>query len=419
MASKNIVDILHRVDIFENLAEPELERIGDMLTERRYREGQLLFKQGDVGDALLIVADGRVKVFIPEGQSERILAFFGTGDVLGEMALLTGEPRSAGAAAISDSRVLALSKSDFDTYLATNVTVMREMMRIIALRQAQTNVRLTRGADDQAETSPGAGRVYTIFSPRGGSGKTTIAVNLAVSYAQMHPDSAALLDLSLTFGHCALMLNLMPKSSLASVTMDTLSRIDREGLENYVVTHPSTLKILEGATRAEEGEAVTGEHAKLAIEAMRRYNDVTVIDTASTFSEATIASLEAADKVILVCTPELTTLRDVRECQRIFQSVIRVSKDKILYLMNNPGPYKALPNDQFEQTLERRIDVEVPFGQDLPTRAATRGEALVQVQPGADISRAIDRVAKLLEEEATPTTRQTERRGISGFFNRG
>src|SRR5262245_51624626 len=136
MASKNIVDILHRVDIFENLAEPELHRIGDMLSERRFREGQLLFKQGDVGDALLIVAEGRVKVFIPEGQSERVLAFFGPGDVLGEMSLLTGEPRSAGAAAISDTRVLALSKSDFDTYLGTNVVVMREMMRIIALRQA-------------------------------------------------------------------------------------------------------------------------------------------------------------------------------------------------------------------------------------------------------------------------------------------
>jgi Flp pilus assembly CpaE family ATPase len=419
MASKNIVDILHRVDIFENLAEPELERIGDMLTERRYREGQTLFKHGDVGDALLIVADGRVKVFISEGQSERVLAFFGTGDVLGEMALLTGEPRSASASAISDTHVLALSKSDFDTYLATNVSVMREMMRIIALRQAQTNVRLTRGGDEQAETSPGAGRVYTIFGPRGGSGKTTVAVNLAVSYAQMHPDRVSLLDLSLTFGHCALMLNLMPKSSLSSMTMDTLSRIDRENLENYVVTHPSTLKILEGATKPEDGEAVTGEHAKLAIEAMRRYNEVTVIDTSSTFTDATIAALEAADKVILVCTPELTTLRDIRECQRIFTSVIRVSKDKLFYLLNNPGPFKALPNEQFEQALTRRVDVEMPFGQDLPTRAATRGEALVQVHPGTDIARAIDRVAKLLEEEATPTTKHAERRGISGLFNRG
>ncbi len=417
MASKNVVDILHRVDIFENLPEPELERIGDMLIERRYREGQTLFKQGDVGEALLIVADGRVRVFIPEGHAERVLAFFGTGDVLGEMALLTGEPRSASAAAISDTRVLALSKSDFETYLATNVSVMREMMRIIALRQAQTNVRLTR-VDEQDETSPGAGRVYTVFGPRGGSGKTTVAVNLAVSFAQMHPDRVSLLDLSLTFGHCALILNLMPKSSLSAISVDSLRRIDREGLDGYVVNHASTLKILEGATRPEEGEAVTGEHVRLALEAMRRYNEVTVIDASSTFSEATIAALEASDKVILVCTPELTTLRDLQECQRIFASVINISKDKLFYLMNNPRPFKALPNDQFVSALDHRVDVEILFAGEAPTKAATRGEALVQMQPGADISRAIDRVAKLLEEEAVPPPKQPERKGLSGLFNR-
>ena len=122
--------------------------------------------------------------------------------------------------------------------------------------------------------------------------------------------------------------------------------------------------------------------SKLALEAMRRYNEVTVVDTSSTFTEATIAALEAADRVILVCTPDLATLRDVRECERIFQSVIHVGKDKVFYLMNNPLPYKALPNDQYEQTLGHKIDVEIPFGQDLPTRAATRGEPLLQAQPG-------------------------------------
>ena len=235
----------------------------------------------------------------------------------------------------------------------------------------------------------------------------------------MHPDAVALLDLSLTFGHCALLLNLMPKSSLSAMTVDALSRIDREGLENYVVAHSSTLRILEGATRPEEGEAVTGEHARLAIEAMRRYNEVTVIDTSSNFTDATISALEAADKVILVCTPELTTLRDIRECQRIFQSVIKVSKEKIFYLMNTPVPFKALPNDQFESALGRRVDVDMPFGQDVPSRAATRGEALVQLQPGADIARAIDRIAKLLEEEASGAMKQSDKRGISGFFSRG
>ncbi len=96
-----------------------------------------------------------------------------------------------------------------------------------------------------------------------------------------------------------------------------------------------------------------------------------------------------------------------------------MSKDKIFYLMNTPVPFKALPNEQFESALGRRVDVDMPFGQDVPSRAATRGEALVQLQPGADIARAIDRIAKLLEEEAVGVTKGPERRGITGFFGRG
>src|SRR5262245_40534276 len=106
-------DVLARVEIFENVSEAELDRIGALLKERRYRQDQVIFKQGDVGDALFIVAEGRIKVYTGEGPGEKVLAFFSEGEVLGEMALLTGEPRSASAMAVTDARVLCLSKPDF------------------------------------------------------------------------------------------------------------------------------------------------------------------------------------------------------------------------------------------------------------------------------------------------------------------
>lgn len=412
MASKN-AEVLRRVEIFENVGEENLEKIGQMLKERRLSEGQMLFKQGDVGDSLIIVSDGRIRVFLQEGNAEKVLAFFSEGQVLGEMSLLTGEPRSASAVAVSDSRVLTLSKGDFDSYLSSDVGVMREMMRLIALRQAQTNVRLTRQRDTEVEaTSTRRGKVYTVFSPRGGAGKTTVAVNLAVSFAQRHPDQTALLDLSLTFGHCALVLNLVPKASLATITPDSLARLDREGLEYYLVRHASTLKILVGSTRPEEGETVTGDHVKSAIDLLARQNSVTIIDTAGNFGESTIAAIEAADKVILVCTPELTTLRDVRECQRIFLDLIQVPKEKVFYVMNQLSSSKVLGVEQFEQALEQEMQVELPYGSDVPAKAAVRGEAFTQSQPGAQIAKAIERIAVMLEEEASPKAQQAERRGL-------
>lgn len=412
MASKN-AEVLRHVELFENVAEEDLDRIGEMLKERRLNEGQTLFKQGDVGDSLIIVSDGRIKVFLQEGSEERVLAFFAEGQVLGEISLLTGELRSASAVAVSDSRVLTLSKADFDAYLSKDVGVMREMMRLIALRQAQTNVRLTQGRDTEVEkVSTRRGKVYTVFSPRGGAGKTTVAVNLAVSFAQRNPDQVALLDLSLTFGHCSLVLNLVPKASLATITPESLSQLDREALDYYLVRHASTLKILVGSTKPEEGETVTGDHVKAAIDLMARQNAVTIIDTAPNFGESTLAAIEAADKVIMLCTPELTTLRDVRECQRIFLDLIQVPKEKTFYVMNQLSSSKVLGVEQFEQALEQEMHVELPFGGDVPAKAAVRGEAFTQSQPGAQLAKAIERIAVMLEEEGAPKGQQPERRGL-------
>jgi pilus assembly protein CpaE len=285
------------------------------------------------------------------------------------------------------------------------------MMRIISLRQSETIQRLAMGGDvDVPISGTKAGKVTVVFSPRGGAGKTTIAVNLAVSLAQMKPDQVSLLDLSLTFPHCALLLNVVPKASLAGVSADSLAKIDREGLDYYLVRHDSTLRVLVGSTRAEEGEVVAGDQVRAAIDILRRFNANVVVDTPSNFSEATIAALESADRVVMVCTPELTTLRDIRECQRIFSDVIKVPSERLFYLMNNVFSFRPLAPEQFAQALEQAVDVEIPFGGDVPAKAATRGQAFVQTQPGANIAKSLERLARSLDTDPAP--RPPERKSL-------
>src|ERR1700716_382576 len=203
-----VTDLLRTMDIFETLPAEELETITQLLRERRLAESEVLCRQGDPGDALFIVPGGRIRLSTtdPSG-NKKSLTYFTDGQFFGEMSLLTGSPRSATASAETDSQVLVLDKQAFDQLLASHAQIMREMLKVVSQRTLHTNQQLL--ADEPGNAvSVGAGRVYAIFSPRGGSGKTTLAVNLAVQQAREQPDRTALLDLSLTFGHVASLLGL-------------------------------------------------------------------------------------------------------------------------------------------------------------------------------------------------------------------
>src|SRR5712692_1552811 len=229
-----VTDLLRTMDIFEALASEELESIAQLLRERRLAESEVLCRQGDPGDALFIVTGGRIRLSTtdPSG-NEKILTYFTDGQFFGEMSLLTGSPRSATASAETDSQVLVLDKHSFDQLLAGHAQIMREMLKVVSQRTLQTNQQLL--ADEPGSSfSQGAGKVYAIFSPRGGSGKTTLAVNLAAQLAHEQPERTALLDLSLTFGHTAALLGLHPEKSLAAVPAESLSDFDRKTLDQVL-----------------------------------------------------------------------------------------------------------------------------------------------------------------------------------------
>ena len=414
------VDLLRSVDIFAQLSDEELLKIAGLLKEARVNRDATIFRQGEPGDALYLVSSGRVKATVADdaGGGERELESFSDGQFFGKMALVTGEPRSVTTQAATDARLLVLRKDDFDDFLVHNVHVMVQTMKVIAQLQAASSRRpaiervvpnpqpaMERVASDlhppqeeAAEDPHPSGKVFTVFSPKGGVGKTTVAVNLAIALARAHPGSVALLDLSLTFSHTTLLLNLTPKSSLSAATAEVLRGMDPQvELGYYLSTHPSSgLTVMAGATRPEEGETVTGEMAKVAIQQLRLRFPYVVVDTESYFSDPVLAALELSDRILILCSPEITSLRDVRECQRIFHEVVPIHRDRIVYLMNYIFPFKALSKEQFEGPLQQELFAELPYGGDGPARAALRGEAFLETQSGSPLGRSIQKLAARL-----------------------
>jgi lysophospholipid hydrolase len=99
--------------------------------------GEILFREGDVGDSLYVVATGRVRMLVGEPGAERAIRDLGSGELIGEMALLTGEPRTATVVAVRDTELYRLTAASVEQYLFSDVTVMRRIMTTLARRLAQ------------------------------------------------------------------------------------------------------------------------------------------------------------------------------------------------------------------------------------------------------------------------------------------
>jgi len=181
-SSSRVIELLRTMDLFAELEDAELTKIARLLKEHKVSENDVIFNQGDPGDGLFIVLQGRVRIATSDHLGrERVLAFYGPGEFFGDMAVLTGAPRSATASASTDVRLLQLRKDDFDLLVTTNVAVMRGMMQVMVERQAALNTRLTQELG--ASQGDVRGQVTAVFSPMGGAGQTALATNLAVALA--------------------------------------------------------------------------------------------------------------------------------------------------------------------------------------------------------------------------------------------
>ncbi len=116
-----MLDLLKKINLFENLSEPELEKILPLCVKRSFPAGSVIFKEGDPGDRCYIITSGAVRIskFIAN-IGEEALAVLKPGSYFGEMALIDNFPRSANAIANEDTDVFAINKTDLDRILISD-----------------------------------------------------------------------------------------------------------------------------------------------------------------------------------------------------------------------------------------------------------------------------------------------------------
>jgi CRP-like cAMP-binding protein len=382
------------------LVSPELRaRIRKKLAWRSVPDGKPLFRAGEPSDALYVVQSGRFRIFVRDRfNREHVLRFVGPGEVLGEAALLADAPHVVHAEAVEPARVWRLARGDFEALLGNEQAVLRYLAGVISQRQAQANARVVAESTPE-EARAERGYVTAIYSPRGGAGGTTLAVALGVALAERHPDDVVVLDLDVLFGHTASYLWLQPKGVLAQVPPNTLHQLDRRGLDYYLLPHESSLRVFPAALRPEEGEQVSADHVRAAVSTLKRHFGHVLLDLPHGFSEVALTGLEMANRVLVLATPELTTLRDIVEVRRIFAELLGLPAAKARYVLNHPHPYGGIPVADFAAATGAAWE-EIAFGGDGPSQAALRGEALLNTRPGNPVSKAATRLAETVGREA-------------------
>jgi CRP-like cAMP-binding protein len=355
-----LTDVLRTIRLFADLSSNDLEYVSHGVRDRHLQPGEVLCRAGQPYPSMVIVTGGCIELVTPAADGRPISTRrLGSGESFGEAALLSSSPQPGTATAIVETHVLELDRDDFDALVSTRPQVMRAILAAISRRATQANKQLL---SEQVNESSGASssHVYSVFSPRGGAGKTLLAMRLAIRLAEQMPQRVALLDLDLLFADAGLQLEVNPSVCLGSLSENDLQRLDAQSLTSLLTEHRSTLRVVVGATRPEEGERVTPAHVRAVLAALQRQFLVTVVDAGGSFSETALAALELSNRILVVCTPELVTLRDVRDCRRLFGQALHLDKNRTTYVLNHPLPSTGLSRRQFEDALEQRMLLELP-----------------------------------------------------------
>ena len=201
------------------------------------------------------------------------------------------------------------------------------------------------------EGSKSPGHLSVIFSPKGGSGSTTLATNLAVELHRLTRKRTLLVDLDLELGETALTLGIEPKFSVADL-LRNFHRVDSDLLASYIDRHDSGLDILAAPYEPADPQTAEAEKIRQIIDFLRQPYDYVVVDAPKTFNAATVAAIQQADDVYVVATPDLASIRNAARCLPMLRELRRNGdEDSLKLLVNRYDARDIIPDGEIEKAL--------------------------------------------------------------------
>jgi pilus assembly protein CpaE len=237
------------------------------------------------------------------------------------------------------------------------------------------------------------GKIVTVFSPKGGTGKTVTATNLAAACAKFEGRKTLLLDLDLQFGDAAIMLGVEPEKTIYDLVVAP-GELDTEKLSGYTTKHACGLSVLPAPLRPEDAELVTEAKLGRLLEVARESFDVIVVDTSPFFHGPMLATLDRTDELLLLCSLDVPTLKNLRLALQTLD-LLSFPKSRVRIVLNRSNSKVGMKPSEVEGALGMKVRFEVPSDRAVPL-AVNRGNPVVLAEESADVSRAIKSMAKEL-----------------------
>lgn len=232
---------------------------------------------------------------------------------------------------------------------------------------------------------------YVVYSPKGGAGVSTVAVNLAIAVSQKTKDKVLLLDGKQMFGHVALMLNLRTANSITDL-ISHAGTLDPHLINQVVIDHTSGIKVLPSPTMVAEGQGIRPDDLYKVVQGIQSTFPITVIDAGSFLNENTVTLMDAADKVVVVLNPNLAALRDVRQFMDITRN-LSYPAEKLMFVLNQTGYKAEIRREEIESILKVKVAGSIPVDENLCLSCLNEGTPLMLKSPRHPISKAIQTIA--------------------------
>jgi pilus assembly protein CpaE len=262
------------------------------------------------------------------------------------------------------------------------------------------------------------GKVIAVFSPKGGVGCSTLAINLAIALHRAEGKPVALVDGSLQFGDVAVLLNLQANRSLADLAPH-VDELDQDLLNHVLLEHESGIRAVLAPPRPEMADLIAPGVLNAILDELRNLYAYIVVDTPNTLADATLTVLDTADRVVLITTPDIPSIKNAKLFFEVTEA-LEYPLDKTILILNKADRNANIRAEDIQTSIKHPVAAQVPLDERTATTAANQGVPFMISAHSTPLARAVMglglHVIDSLAEKADAEEEATDKAPLGRLF---